>query len=316
MKLIISELAALGGYVSREFYYVMTELMASHNWNQIDTYKLWRAPGNLTSKLLNNFGELPDAILFWEGYEFVWAHAAEIGRLDCKKFILADDLHCDTEKMRKMKLVSFALCDTVLSTYGYVWNRFYPELQGAKKVVWVPHSASPDFLLPYNHHPENAIFLSGAISRHYPLRQQVKSLFDQGSYAIAYHGHPGYHCKYDYKQDKDVGLGYAKRINSYRAGFTDSLLYEYVVAKYFEIPAAGALLFADDAVTGPLRQLGFIQNEHYLPVSKDNLETQIQYVLGESNHDELDEIRRRGQRLVWKQHKTSDRAKQIDEVCN
>ncbi|MBC8031779.1 MAG: glycosyltransferase family 1 protein [Pyrinomonadaceae bacterium] len=316
MKLIISQLEALRGYVSREFYYVMTELMASYDWKQIDTYELWRAPGSLTSKLLNNFGELPDAILFWEGYEFVCAHTREIGGLDCKKFILADDLHCQTEEMREMKSVSFDLCDTVLSTYGYVWDRFYQEFQGAKKVVWVPHSASPDFLLPYNSNPENAIFLSGAISWHYPLRQQVKSLYDQGTYAIAYHGHPGYHCRYDYKENEDIGLGYAKRINSYRAGFTDSGLYEYVLAKYFEMPAAGALLFADDTVSGPLRSLGFIENEHYLPVSEDNLEARILYVLDESNHDELDEIRRRGQALVWEKHKTSDRARQIDEACN
>jgi hypothetical protein len=316
MKLIISELEALKGYVSREFYYVMTELMASYNWKQIDTYELWRAPGNLKSKLLNNFGEVPEVILFWEGYEFVWAHARQIGRLDCKKFILADDLHCKTEKMRKKTLVSFGLCDTVLSTYGYVWYRFYPEFKSVKKVVWVPHSASPDFLLPYNHHPENAIFLSGAISRHYPLRRQLESLYEKGSYAIACHVHPGYHCQYDYKEDEDIGLGYARKINRYRAGFTDSLLYEYMVAKYFEIPATGALLFADDAVAGPLQRLGFKKNEHYLPVSKDNLEARIQYVLGESNHDELDEIRRRGQALVWEKHKTSDRARQIDEVCN
>lgn len=316
MKLIVSQLKALRGYVSREFYYVMTELMASYDWKQIDTYELWKAPGSLTSKLLNNFGELPDAILFWEGYEFICAHTNEIGRLDCERFIFADDLHCHTEKERGMKAVSFGLCDTVLSTCGYVWNKFYPEFQGNKKVVWIPHSASPDFLLPYNPHPENAIFLSGAMSRHYPLRRHVKSLYEQGLYAIAYHGHPGYHCQYDYKKNEDIGLGYAKRINSYRAGFTDSLLYEYVVAKYFEIPAVGALLFADDAVSGPLRQLGYLENEHYLPVSKDNLKARILYVLDESNHDKLDEIRRRGQALVWERHKTCDRARQIDEACN
>ena len=123
MKLIISQLEALKGYVSREFYYVITELMAAHNWKQIDTYELWRGPGSLKSKLLNNFGELPEVILFWEGYEFIWAHARQIGRLGCKKFILADDLHCKTEIMRRKKVVSFGLCDTVLSTYGYVWYR-------------------------------------------------------------------------------------------------------------------------------------------------------------------------------------------------
>jgi hypothetical protein len=88
-----------------------------------------------------------------------------------------------------------------------------------------------------------------------------------------------------------------------------------VVAKYFEIPATGALLLADDAVSGPLRELGFVEYKHYLPVSQENLEERIQYVLDESNHEELDEIRRNGQQLVWERHKTTDRARQISQEC-
>jgi len=87
------------------------------------------------------------------------------------------------------------------------------------------------------------------------------------------------------------------------------------VAKYFEIPATGALLFADDAVSGPLRDLGFLENRHYLPVSKENLEERIRYVLDDRNHEELDEIRRSGQELVWERHKSVDRARQIDAAC-
>lgn len=217
--------------------------------------------------------------------------------------------------MRQRKLVSFALCETILSTYGYIWSKFYPEFCGVKKVVWVPHSASPDFLLRYNQHPENSIFLSGAMTVHYPLRREMKILQEHSSYSIAYHCHPGYYCGYDYEKNEDIGSGYAEKINRHRTGFTDSLIYKYVVAKYFEIPATGALLFADDAVSGPLKELGFIENRHYLPVSKENLEERVQYILDKRNHEELDEIRRNGQELVRERHKTSDRARQIDEEC-
>jgi hypothetical protein len=314
MKLIVSQLEALRRYVSREFYHIQTDLMTGYGWAQIDTHKLWSA-STIEGTLRNTFGQLPEIILFWEGYELLSARAAEVSRLRCHKFILADDLHWWNERMRQNKLVGFALCETVLSTYGYVWDHFYPELRGAKKVVWVPHSASPDFLLPYNQHPENAILLSGAVTHHYPLRQQMKVLHDQGRYSIAYHAHPGYHCQYDYESNTDVGRGYAEKLNKYRAGFTDSLTYRYVVAKYFEISATGALLLADDTVSEPLRKLGFIANEHYLPVSKENLEERVQFVLDEANHDELDKIRRRGQELVCRAHKTVDRARQINDVC-
>ena len=316
MKLIVSQLAALRSYVSREFYYVMTDLMTDYNWRQVETSRLWNGPGTIRATLLNEFGELPEIILFWEGYKFLAAHEADICRLECHKFILADDLHCWNEEMRQTKLLGFALCERVLSTYAYVCHDFYPELSGVEKVVWIPHSASPDFMLPYNHHPKNSIVLSGALSRHYPLRRQMKMLHAQGSYAITYLPHPGYHCGYNYESSEDIGRAYAKTINRHRAGFTDSAKYRYVVAKYFEIPATGALLLADAAVSGPLKELGFIENQHYVSVFKENLEERIQYVLDEGNHEELDEIRKKGHELVWERHKTGDRARQIDELCN
>jgi len=315
MKLIVSQLAALRSYVSREFYYVMTDLMNHYSWRQIETHRLWDGPGTLGAKLLNEFGELPETILFWEGYEFLTAHEVDIRRLECHKFILADDLHWWNEEMRRNKLLGFALCERILSTYAYVWHDFYPELSGVKNVVWIPHSASPDFMLPYNQHPENSIVLSGALSHHYPLRRQMKMLHAQGTYAITYLPHPGYHCRYDYERNEYIGRAYAETINRHRAGFTDSGMYRYVLAKYFEIPATGALLLADAAVSGPLKELGFIENEHYLPVSKENLEEGIQYVLDEGNHEELDGIRKKGHELVWERHKTADRARQIDELC-
>jgi hypothetical protein len=316
MKLIVSYLKSLSTYVTREFYYIMSDLISTYGWKHIETNRLWSGPGTIRDKLLREFGEVPATILFWEGYEFLSSRANEVHLLDCHKSILTDDLHWWSDQMRVRKLVSMAACDMILSTYGYAWDKFYPELCVVKKVVWVPHSASPDFLIKYNNHPENSIFLSGAMTHHYPMRQQIKRLQAEGSYSIIYHGHPGYYCGYNYNHNDNIGCGYAARINKYRAAFTDSLIYKYTVAKYFEIPATGALLFADDAVSGPLRKLGFIENEHYLAVSKDNLEARIQYVLDESNHDELDAIRRRGQELVWERHKTSDRASQIDEACS
>lgn len=315
MKLIVSQVGALSEYVSREFHQVMTNLMMHHNWQQIETLGLWNAPGSIKRRLLNHFGEMPQIILFWEGYEFLYAHLWDIQDLDCHKVILADDLHWWNEEMRLRKLIALSTCETVLSTYAYRWNSFYPEPARIRQAAWIPHSASTEFMLEYNAHPENSILLSGAVDRNYPLRQQLKNLHAQGCYAINYHPHPGYHCSYDHRTNQNVGRGYAEKINKHRAAFTDSLIYEYVVAKYFEIPATGALLLADDAVRAPLKELGFIENVHFVAVSKDNLEDKILYVLNESNHEELDEIRRRGQQLVWERHKTSDRARRINQIC-
>lgn len=164
MKLVVTHLGALSRYISREFYYIITDLITTYGWKQIDTYQLWTGPGTIKRTLVDQFGEVPEIILFWEGYDLLEAHRDDIYALDCNKYIFADDLHWWTDQMRPNRLVCFALFDTILSTYAYAWDNFYPEFCGIKKLVWIPHSASPDFLLPYNPQAENSIFMSGTIS--------------------------------------------------------------------------------------------------------------------------------------------------------
>jgi hypothetical protein len=316
MKLIVSQLNSLRTYVTREFYFIMTDLIANHHWQHIELGKLWSGRGTLTDNLRAELGELPETILFWEAYEFLQAHAPQIQRLNCRKVLFADDLHWRNEQTRQMKLVGFALSDLILAAYGYLWDGFYPQLRGIKKVVWIPHSASPDFMLDYNPEPANQVLLSGAVNDAYPLRQEMLRLHTEQPHAIGFQRHPGYYCGYDYATNADIGPAYAAKLNRHRAAFTDCLTFKYVVAKYFEIPATGALLLAEDTVKQQLNELGFVEYEHYLPASKRNLAAQVEYVLNESNRAELDQIRIRGQELVWARHKTSDRARQISQACN
>ena len=314
MKLIVSHLETLRTYVTREFYYVQTDLMSTYGWKHIEICNLWNGAGSLRQKLIDEFGELPETILFSQAYEFLNAHAAEIRTLDCHKLFFADDLHSWNDEMRQEQLDCFDLCQTILSTYAYNLDKFYPELSGVKNIVWIPHAASPDFMLQYNEQPQNAIFLSGAVNEHYPLRQRMKTLHDTGSFPIVVHQHPGY-GEFDFETNTNIGPGCARKMNSYRATFTDASEFGYSVAKYFEIPATGSLLLADRAVSGPLRKIGFIEGFHYIGVSNEDLEEKIEYVLDENNHRELDAIRKNGQELVWKTHKTSDRARLIDGIC-
>ena len=142
MKLVVSHLGALSRYVSREFYYIIADLMRTYGWKQINTDKLWTGPGTMKRTLLKELGELPETILFWQSCEFVEAHKDDIDSLECNKYIFVDDLQWWNDRMRSTKLTAFALFDTILSTYAYLWDKFYPEFCGTKKVVWIPHSAS------------------------------------------------------------------------------------------------------------------------------------------------------------------------------
>jgi hypothetical protein len=314
MKLVICELKERSRYTSREAAFIVHALINQYGWRHIETTDLYYSDALLNLLLSAEFGELPEVILFWEGYYLLNARAAELASVKCRKYLLCDDLHGGEEYSEEAKHKAFRLFKTIISTYGYAFARFYPELGKTKRIVWVPHSASPDFMLSYNEQPENAIFLSGAVNHYYPLRLQVRDLHDRDAYPIVAHQHPGY-GDFDYATNTSVGRAYARRINAYRAAFTDASQYGYLVAKYFEIPATGALLLADRAVSDPLRSLGFIDGAHYIGVSHGDLEEKIRYVLDKNNHDELDEIRRRGQALVWQRHKTDDRARLINEIC-
>jgi hypothetical protein len=290
-------------------------LIEDYGWKQIETDELFYAPGSLKSILLSKFMELPEVILCWEGYYLICARRTEIASLDCARYIFCDDLHGGDEHSEDEMVQAFSMFDTILSTYGYVFDRFYPGLSKTKRVVWIPHSASPDFLIAFNEEAVNAIFLSGVIDDHYPLRKRMKALCDKASYPIQFHQHPGYRCDFDHETNTGIGRGYAKRINTYRTAFTDSSKYRYSVAKYFEIPATGALLLADGAVGEPLKTIGLVEGVHYIGVSDADLEEKIEYTLDENNHDKLDDIRRTGQEQVWLRHKTGDRARMIDEIC-
>jgi hypothetical protein len=317
MKLLISWLREHGTYISREFHYIMKNLLQVHGWRHVEPWGLSQHEAAPKERLLDLFGAVPEVVLFWESYDLFNALAPALKHLGCRVDIFAADLHVplECESMRDAKLRAFTDCDRVLANYADVFHSFYPELENRKQAIWIPHAASPDFILPFNDQPEDAILLSGRIAPIYPLRTRMKDLAKEGRFAIHRQEHPGYGEDFNYGNDPRVGIGYAATINRYRAAFTDASTYRYVVAKHFEIPATGALLVADGLVNASLRELGFIENMHYVAVSPQDLEEKIRYVLDRANSAEIDEIRRRGQELVLRAHRTCDRARAIDSVC-
>lgn len=317
MKVVVSWMRELGGYVSREFYFIMRELIETHGWCHVHPHVLSAEPDFGFRTLLRIAGGVPDAVLFWEAFDQSIALRPALREAGVHTCVFADDLHevAGPEPKRARKLQAFIACDTVLCPYAYRFDDFYPELRGGRRVEWVPHSASPDFDVPLEEHPRNKILLSGAGGPAYPLRGRLKDLQEANHPAIDHCDHPGYHCDYDYERDPQVGVAYAHRLRQYKAAFTDASIFGYVVAKYFEIPATGALLFADGSVAGPLAELGFVDGEHYLSATLANVDERIEYVVDPGHGDEVDAIRRRGRQLVLARHRTSDRARRIDEVC-
>lgn len=310
MRLIVAELDAYSRYVSREFAYIMQELIAAYGWKHLELSAF--SEGAIREMIVRHCGELPEVILFWGGEKFLCEHEREVEKLNTAKWFVADDLH--HHGARDMREKAFLLCDTLLATYAYRVAEYFPRVAEARRVVWLPHSASPDFALPFNLQARNELFLSGAICNAYPMRQRVNGLMESGFPGIVRRPHPGYHCGYKYGNDLRVGRAFARLMWEHRAAFTDCTRFQYAVAKHFEIPATGALLVADSSIEPPLEELGFVPGFHYLSVSDENLEDRVSYVLREEHHAELDQIRRNGQALVLERHRTSHRARLIDEL--
>jgi hypothetical protein len=315
MKLLVSWIRELGRYVSREFYYTMGELLECHGWRHVEPWVLAQSPKSVRETLIEQAGGIPDVILFWETYEHLNLLEPRLRDLGCRIALFVDDLHVlgNPAVRRPPKARALGLCDVVLASYGYAFDRHYPELAG-KRVEWIPHGASPDFCLPLEPAPRKAVLLSGFVSANYPLRLRLKQLYDEGRPGIEFLPHPGYGENFNYNSDARIGTGYARAIHQCLAGFTDAAVFGYVVAKHFEIPATGALLLAGDTVRQPLAELGFRSGRDYLAVSEDNLEEQLEYVLDDRNRGRIDEIRREGQKLVLAGHTTRDRAVQIDRI--
>jgi spore maturation protein CgeB len=82
--------------------------------------------------------------------------------------------------------------------------------------------------------------------------------------------------------------------------------------KYFEIPACGTLLFAEE--TEALPGLGFQDGENFVAVTPANFRERLRYYLREAPPDTVDRIARAGRDLVLARHTWSRRAGEILEA--
>jgi hypothetical protein len=310
VKLALGPFNALAGYVSREIWCTFKALR-THGWRLQESFHFdFVLNGALPSYLRARLGEMPSVVLIWESYWQAVRHIRSLQNAGARVYVMTDDLHwTDRDGMRD----ALRLADGILSPYAPVFGDFFPDVD-ASKVAWVPHAANPDFLLPLNDTPAPVVFVSGAINDAYPLRVAMRELARRRPALARLHEHPGYSLNFNFASDGRVGRGYAEKIAACLAALTDGLKHRYIVAKHFEIPAAGALLIADRACAPQLERLGFADGEHYVSATSGDLEEVIDRVLDPRNRAEIDDIRRRGHDLVHARHTTAHRAGEINAV--
>ncbi len=92
------------------------------------------------------------------------------------------------------------------------------------------------------------------------------------------------------------GESFNKALNSCKAAFTCCSSMKYTLMKYFEIPASGALLFAEE--TEDLSGLGYIDGVNYIQVSEDNFSEKFEYYFLGDGRQSFEKIRKAGYELA------------------
>jgi hypothetical protein len=250
----------------------------------------------MESRMLQEFGRMPDVLLFLQDYDIVNTRLYPRTALnDTKYLVLYDDT---MRNVGEMMLTGLACADLLLPTYEYLTVRM-PSVAHIPR-VWQPHSALPAFALPYNPAPVNTVLLVGAVMDGYPLRQRVSERLNGGDTRFEQFAHPGW------QPGKSLSHidAFARAMQEHIACILDATVNNFVVAKVFEVPAVGALLLMSDDVRDGLEALGLFHGEHYLSFNASSLDETVNWVLAPANRLAVDTIRAAGQALVHAQHMT------------
>jgi len=196
--------------------------------------------------------------------------------------------------------------DLIICPYHSAFMEKWPEY--ADKYEFFPHFFAPHNRfagLDFNETPKRKALLSGGTFHSvYPMRSDIERECGANK-TIDILRHPGYHTGRGVTRD-----AYAKMIHEYFSGIATASVYKYVVAKYFEIPATGSLLFGERI--DDLDMLGFVPGEHYIPITKEDSIDVINECC--ANPKKYTEIRKAGMKFVRKNHSINNRIIQLEEM--
>ena len=194
-----------------------------------------------------------------------------------------------------------------------VKQAFYQTLPLAALVTAYPHTNAivaeaigrPD--LPFIHLPwaiDPSVFrdlggkrrydiacLGAHTDTKYPFRRQVRAYLEQQKELRFFKKQRV--CGHD-------GVLFNKALNRMRSAFTCASVFQYTLMKYFEIPASGALLFAEE--TQDLAGLGFKDGENFVKVTPADFPEKFRYYLIGDGREQGEQIRRAGNAFVRSNH--------------
>ena len=310
------------GYVSKEFHTFFEELRTAAGWDIFDSQhhpwdynvsRAWRSWGDVADALQ----AAPEVLLIMEVWELGQWGPRDPRLANTAVWFWMDDLHWFSPKQREQKAAVLrpGVVDAVVGTYMPLLEHFFPGAAGLPR-LHLPHAASAHFLLPLNPAPLPRVLLAGAASpEHYPYRALVAAKVAAGDARFVQLHHPGYTPSEMATNSAVTGSNFAAVLHRHLAVITDGLVYNYTVAKLFEIPAVGALLLANSELTPHLAALGFMPGVHFVEYTWETLDAVVDWVLGAANRGAVEAVRAQGQALVWARHTVQHRVAALNAAA-
>lgn len=161
--------------------------------------------------------------------------------------------------------------------------------------IYLPWAISSDVFRDIKLNRKSDIACMGAMTQDkYPFRNIVRNWLENQKDIKLYK-----RKRAKGKSDHDA-QAFNLALNKCYAAFTCASSMNYTLMKYFEIPAAGNLLFAE--TTEALNELGFEDRVHYIAVNQSNYKELITYYLKGEGRKEAEAIRTQGYSFIHKYH--------------
>ena len=178
-----------------------------------------------------------------------------------------------------------------------------------------PHAASEGFLLPLAFDAKTEpVLLSGEVGLHYPLRVAAQALLSTG---LVQRRTVTTRTR-AFTNPQQEARDYASAISRYHiaiAGCRQNARWLWIVAKHFEIAAAGTAMLTDAAAAEYLHPLGLLPGIHYIESAPTELNKTLRFWLSQEQREALRNITTRGQRVVQTFHTGEARARNLNHIA-
>lgn len=286
-------------FICAHVHDLMTELA------KLTEVTMWTKPGNIHD-IIRKIPQKPDFIFINEYGETKTPPITGLSTIPIPVGVYLYDLHYrihDRKKALRRDKVK-----VIFSVYRDPFYRWYPEF--ADKMRWLPLHVNSEVYRDYGLEKEIDWLLMGAVDNVYPLRKRIVQEMKKKPNFV-YHKHPGYR-NYKGREREKVFIGetYAREINRAKMFFTCDSIYNYPVAKYYEVPACKTLLLAP--AVKELLDLGLIPGEHFVAIDEHDFQQKADYYL--KMESERNRIANQGYRFVHENHTSAIRARQLLEM--